>query len=153
MPHYRTRTSAKVVCAAGTAKHVLSVITGATRRVGLKRLILTGHSVTSTDLPMRVQIIQWDTDGTGTAVTPSTQEPAETAAISTSKEAYTVAATTNAVTRADFSVPPSAMADLVLTDPQTGEPIMCPVSKTTMVVVTADAGAGQSVMAELWFDE
>ena len=108
MPDYTTSTPSDVALTGGAAKTVLSVITGATRRASLREIFVAGKSVTATDVPMLVELVQFDTDGTGTANTPSANDPAEPAAICTSKHTYSAEPTTNPVVKKQWLVPPSS---------------------------------------------
>lgn len=149
MPDYNTgTTTAAVSVTAATAKTVLSIITGATRRARVKELFVGASSVTSTDAPMLVELVQFDTDGTGTSQTPVPLDAAEPAAICTSKVNYSAEPTTNAVVKKHWLVPPSG--SLILQNPL-GEEEVLPVSKTLALRVTAPQS--QSVRANLKFAE
>lgn len=147
MPDYTTKSTAAVSVSAATAKSVLSVITGATRRVGIKRLTIGGLSVTSTDVPGTVEFVQFDTDGTGTAVTPTPLDPAETASISTSKANYTAEPTVNASVKSVFPLSPKGVTAEKVFDP----PLMVPVSK--ILAVRCTFPQAQSIWPELEYSE
>lgn len=149
MPDYNVGTPvAGVAVTAATAKTVLSIITGATRRIRIKELTVGASSVTSTHAPMLVELVQFDTDGTGTSNTAIVPlDPAETAAISTSKHTYTAEPTTPVVKK-HWRVPPSGT--LILQNPL-GEEEVLAVSKVMGLRITAPDN--QTVNANLKFAE
>lgn len=149
MPDYTTKPTAVVAVTGTTAKTVISLITAATRRARVKRVTIGALSVTSTHVPGTVQLVQYDSDGTGTAVTPTALDAAETASITTSKVNYSAEPTTNAVVRAIFSLSPQGVTLEKAFGP--GEEIVVPVSKVLAVVVTMPDN--QSIWPEIEFSE
>lgn len=149
MPDYTTKAAAAVSLTGTTAKSVLTVITGATRRVRIKRVTIGGLSVTATHAPGTVELVQFDTDGTGTAATPTSLDAAETAAISTSKANYTVEPSGGAVIRSVFALSPQGVTMEKAFGP--GEELVVPVSKVLAVRVTMPDN--QSVWPEIEFSE
>jgi hypothetical protein len=95
VPRYFISTAAESLTAA-TAKTILLWIAGATRRFKVLRISLGGASVTATDTPMLVEVINSDqsTAGTSTSVTPAKQDAGETAAIGTAARTFTAEPTT-----------------------------------------------------------
>jgi hypothetical protein len=148
MPDFIANTGAISVTAA-TAKSVISVITTANRRARIKEISVGASSVTSTDAPMLVELVQHDTDGTGSAVTARALDPADAgAAVVTSKDNYTAEPTGGIVVRKEWLVPPSGT--FVIQNPL-GEEDVCPVSKTMTVRVTSPQN--QTVRGYLKFAE
>lgn len=149
MPDYTTKPAAVVAVTGTTAKTVISIITAATRRARIKRVTVGGLSVTASHAPGTVQLIQYDSDGTGTAVTPTALDAAETASITTSKSNYSAEPSTGAVVRSTFSLSPQGVTLEKAFGP--GEEIVVPVSKVLAVVVTMPDN--QSVWPEVEFSE
>jgi NaMN:DMB phosphoribosyltransferase len=149
MPDYTTKSTAAVSVSAATAKSVLSIITPATRRARIKRITIGGLSVTASDVPGTVEIVQFDTDGTGTAVTPTALDPAEPASLVTSKANYSAEPTTNVVVRSVFPLSPQGVTAEKAFGP--GEELVIPVSKTATVRVTFPQA--QSCWPEIEFAE
>lgn len=149
MPDYTCKPAAVVAVSGATAKSVLSVITGATRRARIKRVTIGGLSTTATHAPGTVEIVQLDTDGTGTAVTPTALDAGETAAIATSKSNYSAEPTGTAVIRSIFSLSPQGVTIEKAFGP--GEEIVVPVSKVLVVRVTMPDA--QSIWPEIEFSE
>lgn len=149
MPDFITQTSADVSLTAATAKSVVSLITTSGRRARIKEIMCGFKSVTSTDVPVLVELVQHDTDGTGTAVTPVALDPADSgASVTTSKVNYTAEPSTNIVVRKHWLIPPSN--SLILQNPP-GEEDVIPVSKTATIRCTAPQA--QSARAYLKFNE
>jgi hypothetical protein len=86
MPDY-TIISGDVTGAA--LKTLLTLITPATRRARLKKMII-GFSGAPADASSKFQLKRFTTDGTGTAATPNPNDVGEPAALCTSKVNYTV---------------------------------------------------------------
>jgi hypothetical protein len=83
---------------AATAKTILAIITGATRRARIFRIELGFGSTTNTDAAVLYEIVRFTgADGTGTSVTPVALDPANPAAISTAKENYSAEPSTPVV--------------------------------------------------------
>ena len=97
---------------------------------------------------MLVELVQFDTDGTGTSNTPSADDPAEPAALCSSKYAYTVEPTTNVAVKDSWLVPPSGT--LILQAAELRE-IRVPVSKVLGLRVTAPQA--QTARASIKFRE
>lgn len=90
MHKYSISTAADRSLTATTAKTILAVITGATRRARIFRFEIGFGSTTNTDAAVLYEIVRFTgADGTGTAVTPVALDPANPAAIATAKENYT----------------------------------------------------------------
>lgn len=135
MPDFIANTPADVALAGATAKSILSLITTAGRRARIKEIFVGFKSVTSSDAPVLVELVQHDTDGTGTAVTPQPLDPADSgAAVTTSKHTYSAEPTVNIVVRKHWLVPPSG--SFVIQNPL-GEEDIVPVSKTFTLRCTA----------------
>jgi len=149
MPDYTVKPAAAVAVVGTTAKTVATVITPATRRARIKRVTIGGLSVTATHAPGTVELVQFDTDGTGTAVTPSALDGAESAAICTAKVNYTAEPTTGPVVRSIFSLSPQGVTLEKAFGP--GEEIVVPVSKVLAVRVTMPDN--QSIWPEIEFSE
>ena len=147
--HLYTLRSGDVALVAATAKTVLSLITGATRRAKLKELTLAFSSVTSTDVPVLIELVQFDTDGTGTTVTPAAVDRADPAAISTAKSDYSAEPTTNPVVLWETRMTPIG-GTLILQTPL-GDEFKFLVSKTHALRITAPQG--QTVRAVLKIEE
>jgi hypothetical protein len=127
MPDYTTKGTAVVSLSAGVAKCFGSLITAATRRARLKRLTVGCLSVTASDAPGLIELVQFDADGTGTAVTPTALDSGETASITTSKTNYTVEPTTNPVVKSLFPLSPQGITAEKAFGP--GEELLVPISK------------------------
>ena len=149
MPDYTTKPTTVVGVAAATAETVVSVITPATRRVRIKRLTIGGLSITAADVPGTVELVQFDTDGTGTAVTPTALDGSETASLCTSKVNYTVEPSGGAVVRDIFPLAPQGVTAEKAYGP--GEEIVVPASKVLGARVTFPQA--QSVWAVLEYSE
>jgi hypothetical protein len=149
MPDYTTKSTAAVSLTGTTAKTVLSLITPSTRRARIKRLTLGGLSVTAAHAPGTVEFVQFDTDGTGTAVTPTALDGAEPASLLTSKSNYSAEPTTNPVVRSIFPLSPQGVTAEKAFGP--GEEIVVPVSKVLAIRVTFPDN--QSVWPEIEFTE
>lgn len=149
MPDYTVHPAASVAVSATTAKTVASVITPATRRVRIKRVTLTGLSVTSSHAPGTMEIVQFDTDGTGTAVTPVALDASETASLCTAKVNYTAEPTTNVVVRSTTGISPQGVTYEKSFGP--GEEVIVPVSKVIGVRITFPEA--QNVWPEIEFSE
>lgn len=149
MPDYTVKPTAAVALTGTTAKTVATVITGATRRARIKRVTIGGLSVTAANAPGTVELVQYDTDGTGTAVTPSALDAAEAAAICTSKVNYSAEPSGNPVVRSLFPLSPQGVTAEKAFGP--GEEIVVPVSKTFGVRVTMPDN--QSVWPEIEYSE
>jgi hypothetical protein len=134
MPDYTTKSPTVVAVTGTTAKTVLTVITPSTRRARIKRVTIGGLSVTSSHAPGTVELVQWDTDGTGTARTPTALDASESPSLCTSKSNYTAEPTTNEVIRDMFPLSPQGVTAEKAYGP--GEEIVVPVSKTFGVRVT-----------------
>lgn len=147
MPDYTSKPAAAVSVSAGVAKTVISLITASTRRAGIKRLTIGGLSVTSTDVPGTVEFVQFDTDGTGTAATPTALDPAETASITTSKVNYTAEPSGGASVKSIFPLSPKGVTAEKVFDP----PLMIPISKVLGVRVTM--AQAQSIWPEIEYSE
>jgi hypothetical protein len=133
---YDIITAADVSLAAATAKSVLAWINGATRRSRVLEITIGFNSQTSTDAAVLIELVQFDTDGTGTSVTPAACEPGNPAAIGTAKYNYSAEPTTNPVVRWTTRCTPQQGGTLVYQVPMTRERA-CPVSKLTALRLTA----------------
>lgn len=134
MPDYTVHPAAVVSLTGTTAKTVAAVITPATRRIRIKRVTLTGLSATSSHVPGTMEIVQFDTDGTGTAVTPVALDASETASLCTAKVNYTVEPSGGVVIRSVTGVSPQGVTFEKSFGP--GEEVVVPVSKVIGVRVT-----------------
>ena len=149
MPDYVVKPTASVALTGTTAKTVATVITPATRRARIKRLTLGGLSVTASHAPGLVEFVQFDTDGTGTAVTPTALDSGETASLCTAKVNYSAEPTTNAVVRSIFPLSPQGVTIEKSFGP--GEELVVPVSKTLAIRITMPDN--QNVWPEIEFSE
>lgn len=106
MPMYIVRTTASTLTAA-TAKSLVGLIGASTRRFKLKTVEASFSSVTATDAPVLIEICRGDqsTAGTTTAQTPTKEDPAETAAITTGAVNYTAEPTVLTVVKGWYVSP------------------------------------------------
>lgn len=82
---YTLAPAADVSLVAATAKTVVQLVTGATRRAKITGLELGFTSTTSTDGPVLVQLMLQTTAGTMSALTPRVLDQSDPAAISTAQ--------------------------------------------------------------------
>jgi hypothetical protein len=94
---YDVTTAADVSLVAATAKTILSIINGSTRRSRVLEIQLGGFSIVQTDTPMLIELVRFTTDGTGTSVTPVARDTGNPASIATAKYGYSVEPTTATV--------------------------------------------------------
>lgn len=149
MPSYIVKPAAVVTVTGTTAKSVLSVITGATRRARIKRVTIGFLSVTAANAPGLIELVQFDTDGTGTAVTPVALDPGEPASICTSKSNYSAEPTTNVSVRSQFPLSPQGVTVEKAFGPR--DELILPISKTLTIRVTMPDN--QSCWPEIEFEE
>lgn len=149
MAKYAINMTAAVTCGAATAKYIMGLITPATRRASIRRLIIGAKSVTTSHVPGIVEFVQFTTDGTGTAVTPSPLDSGETAALCSAKVNYTVAPNTGEAVRfGPLSLSPQGVTAEFAFEPGT---FIVPISRGTYVRCTfPDA---QDVWATLEYEE
>lgn len=151
MPRYIVSTPSETLTAA-TAKSVLSVINGSTRRAKILRIQLGGSSVTATDAAMLVELCRSDqsTAGTSTSVTPSKLDPAETAAICTAARTYTAEPTVLTVVD-NFRVSP--IGNTYLWELPPGREIITAVSTSFVIRVTSPATQTTNFACSILFEE
>lgn len=147
--HMYTLRSGDVALVAATAKTVLALITGATRRAKVKELTIAFSSTTQTDAPVLVELVQFDTDGTGTAATPVAVDRADPAAIATAKSNYTAEPTVNPAVLWETRMTPIG-GTLILQTPL-GDEFKFSLSKTYALRMTAPQA--QTARVVLKFEE
>lgn len=118
---YETGTAADIALAAGVAKTILSWINGATRRCRMLELQIGFNSQLTTDQAVLLEIVRYTTDGTGTLITPVALDPANPAAIGTSKHSYTVEPTTPTIVVPGQRITPQQGGTLIWQLPMTRE--------------------------------
>lgn len=151
MADFRTATPiAGVSCATSGEVFILSMIGATGRPLYLKRLKVGARSVSASDLPMVVRIIQADTDGTGTTNTPTAVDPDVSSGVPTGKHTYTVAPSTNIRTLWQGTIPPQAVGTWDLTDPTTGAGLKIAVGNKVCAIGITAATSTQTVDAELF---
>lgn len=90
MHRYIVQTGADVSLSAATAKTLLQVVTGATRRAKITEIGIGFASVTSTDGPVLIELREQSTAGTSSANTPVAIDRADPSAIATALDTFTV---------------------------------------------------------------
>lgn len=143
-------TKSAISLASGTAKSIVSVITGSTVTGRLIGFDVTFDGATATEVPVLVEIVRFTTDGTGTGFTPikGNGEAQNRAALCTSKHTYTVEPTTATVIRS-FYIP--ATSGLPYAWPLGREQGYLPPSTVTTIRCTANAT--RNVAVNLDFEE
>lgn len=151
MPCYITSTPSETLTAA-TAKTVLTVINGATRRSKILRIQLAGSSVTATDAAVLIELVRTTqaTAGTSTGVTPQPVDAADPAAISTSGRTYTVEPTVITVVD-NFRLSP--IGNTYLWELPPGRVIICAISTTFGIRCTSPATQTTNFSASIMFEE
>jgi hypothetical protein len=96
---YTVNNAADVSLVGATAKTVIQLVTGATRKIWVKEVAIGFKSVTATDVPVLVQLVRQSTAGTMSAVTPNPDVEGHPAAISTAQENATAEPTSGAVVK------------------------------------------------------
>ena len=89
MPRY-TIESGSFALVGGTPKTALQLVTGTTRRARLVELGISFNSTNAAHVPGLIELREQSTAGTSSAFTPDPEDPAETAAICTARNAFTV---------------------------------------------------------------
>lgn len=145
---YALNNAADVALVAATAKTVLQLVTGATRKTWIKEAAIGFKSVTATDVPVLVQLVRQSTAGTMSALTPAPDVEGHPAAISTAQENATVEPTSGVVVR-EWEITPIG-GQLVYQLPL-GDEIEMAVSSRLGLLVTAPQA--QSCRATLKFNE
>lgn len=151
MPSYLVTTPSETLTAA-TAKSILSVILGSTRRAKIKRITLGGSSVTATDAAVLVEFCSTNQAGAGTAtgVTPGKLDAGETAAIATAGRTYTAEPTT--ITVLD-NLRLSPIGNTFLWELPPGREIFLAVSTTFAIRCTSPATQTTNFEASILFEE
>ena len=151
MPSYIVSTPSETLTAA-TAKTVLAVIAGATRRIKVKRIQLAGSSVTATDAAVLIElaISNQSTAGTNTSVTPGKLDQGETAAIATAARTYTAEPTVYTVLD-NFRMSP--IGNTYLWEMPPGREIFLAISTTFGIRCTAPATQTTNFSASILYDE
>lgn len=147
---YETGALADVSLAAGVAKTILTWINGSTRRCRLLEVQLGFNSQASTDQAVLIEVVRWTTDGTGTAAAPQPTDPANPAAIGTSKYAYTVEPATPTILMPGTRITPQQGGTLIWQLPM-GREYYCSVSNLIGIRLTcaqAQTGARCSMTVE-----
>jgi hypothetical protein len=143
-----SQTASAVALAAATAKTVIELSAGSTVDAALIGFDVTFDGVTSSAVPVKVEIITYGTTGTGTGGTPSKANLDSRAAAVTSKTNMTVEGTSSIVTLATWVVPPTSGLSYLF--PLGREPKLPP-SKSLGLRLTAPAVVNAT--ANLWFEE
>jgi len=81
--------TASAVATGATTKTLLTVIAPAAHRLNIKEWGISFDGVDAAAVPIRVQLIRFGTDGTGTTVTPVKSDQADPTIVATSKHTYT----------------------------------------------------------------
>lgn len=102
---YTINNAADVALVGATAKTVIQIVTGATRKFWLKEMAIGFKSVTATDIPVLVQLVRQSTAGTMSANTPAPDVEGHPAAISTAQENATVEPTSGVVVKEWYITP------------------------------------------------
>lgn len=149
MPQYKIVADG-VALVAATAKTAVMVIAPATRRVKLKGISLGFRGVTSTDVPVKVEIVRSTqaTAGVNTAQTPVAVDSADPAALAAGAKNYTTEPTVLTAIEG-FSVTPTG-GTVILQIPLGDEP-NAPVSNGLGVRLTAPQA--QTVDITLHYEE
>lgn len=149
MPQYKIVADG-VALVAATAKTVVMVVAPATRRAKLKGVSLGFRGVTSTDVPVKVEIVRSTqaTAGTSSPQTPIAVDSADPAALCSGAKAFTAEPTVLTAIE-EFSVTPTG-GTVILQIPLGDEP-NCPVSNGLGVRLTAPQA--QTVDITLHFEE
>ncbi|MFI5228398.1 MAG: hypothetical protein ACHQWU_04970 [Gemmatimonadales bacterium] len=87
--HIYTIESGEFSLVAATAKTVLQLVLGATRRAKILEIGVSLESITSTDQPGLVELRKQSTAGTSTSFTPNPVDAADPAAIQTALNTFT----------------------------------------------------------------
>lgn len=151
MPSYIVSTPSETLTAA-TAKCVLGIIAGSTRRFKVKRVQLGGSSVTAADAAILVEICSTNQGGAGTssAVTPTKIDAGETAAIATAARTYTAEPTT--ITVMD-NLRLSPIGNTYLWEMPPGRELFFAVSTTFAIRCTSPATQTTNFAASSLFEE
>jgi hypothetical protein len=145
---YTVNNAADVALVAATAKTVIQLVTGATRKIWIKEMAIGFKSVTATDVPVLVQLVRQSTAGTMTANTPAPDVEGHPAAISTAQEAATAEPTSGVVVK-EWLITPIG-GQLVYQLPLGDEVEMAVSSKLGLLVTAPQA---QSCRAYIKFNE
>lgn len=135
---------------ATTAKTVLRIMTPASRKGILRRIIVTDAQAGATDAGLLARILTGGTDGTGTSVTP-TPLNAAAACVSTAKANYTVEPTGSPVEVWRTAVPSGGGIDVVL-DGEQGLQVAHS-SAIALELTAANTRGSNTVGATLIFEE
>ena len=147
--HEYTVPRAAIALTAAVAKTIVAITTPATRRARLKEFSIGFKSTVSTDEAALVELIRFDTDGTGTAITPEPVVADYPAALCGAKHTYTVEPTGNVTVKKVWRVPVQG-GELVYQIP-VGDEVEVPISKGLGLRVTC--AQAQSADVYLKFDE
>lgn len=134
---------------ATTAKTIVQLVTGATRRAKILTLELAFSSVTSTEAPVLAELVLQTTAGTMSAATPVAADQADPAAICTAQITATVEPTTTTILWAERLTPVGGTAVWVFPK---DEQITMLVSTRVGLRLTAPANQS-SIRAVLTFQE
>ena len=145
---YTVNNSADQSLVAATAKTLIQLVTGATRKIWVSEVAIGFKSVTATDVGVLVQVVRQSTAGTASAVTPAPVVEGHPAAISTAQEIFTVEPTSGVVVR-EWEITPIG-GQLVYQLPL-GTEIEMAVSARLGLLVTAPQN--QSARAYITFNE
>lgn len=146
---YQVSNSTDQSLVAATAKTLIQLVTGATRKIWVKEISIGFKSVTATDVPVLVTLNRQSTAGTASAVTPNPVSEGFPAAISTAQEIFTVEPTTGVVVGGPWEITP--IGGLLIYQIPLGDEIDMAVSSKLGLVATAPQG--QSVRAYIKFNE
>lgn len=148
---YTANNTADVALAVATAKTVVQIATPATRRAWIKEAQISFKSVTSTDVPVLVQLRRQSTAGTATAIASANIAPdveGHPAALSSANENATVEPTTGVVVK-EWEITP--IGGVLVYQLPLGDEIEMAVSSFLGMVVTAPQV--QSCRAYIKFNE
>jgi ABC-type phosphate transport system permease subunit len=147
--HRYTTPSVASALSAATAKTLIQLVTGATRRASITGFTLGFSSVTASDAPVLCELLLQTTAGTASAATPQPDDQADPAAIVTAQN--TVTRSLRHLRSCRFLLTPVAW--LIICDLEAmGKVLRMLVSTRVGFRVTSPA-AQSNAWAELWHQE
>jgi hypothetical protein len=149
MHRYTTPSVASSLTAA-TAKTLIQLVTGSTRRAEVTGFTLGFSSVTASDAPVLCELLLQTTAGTASAATPQPDDQADPAAIVTAQNTVTAEPTASTILRRFLLTP---VGGLIICDLEAmGKVLRMLVSTRVGFRVTSPA-AQSNAWAELWHQE
>ena len=136
--------------AAATAETLLQLVTPATREAKVLGFSVSAKSVTSSDVPMLIEILLQTTTGTGSAVTPAPYKRTNLpASLCTGcQKSFTAEPTASTILRRFYLTP---IGGLIVYHFPEGQEIQLPVS--TRVGLRVTSPQAQTAVGELIFEE